>query len=260
MLENKDFILQYILDNHKYKSVRIMAEELNVTYNQLDHFVKKMKLKKPARFNENFFENIDTENKAYWLGFIYADGFVMPQYKRFTINLAQTDHDHLVKLSHDLESINQVKKFDHHIRKRGTCYKQSKISLQSEKLVSDLIDKGCLPNKTFKLTYPYWMDIQLRRHFIRGYIDGDGCIMTYLIRGEPKSQISILGTEDMLIGIKNEMNLTCNVCKRQNIFELRTGGNNLMRKIGVYLYKDATIFMDRKKAKIDYLLGDIDGD
>ena len=48
-------------------------------------------------FNRNFFSKINTQEKAYWLGFMYADGCNQPEFTRASIQLAISDIDHLKK-------------------------------------------------------------------------------------------------------------------------------------------------------------------
>lgn len=42
-----------------------------------------------------YFENIDTEEKAYWLGFLYADGYVNANEDKIELCLAEKDFHHL---------------------------------------------------------------------------------------------------------------------------------------------------------------------
>ena len=62
-------------------------------------------------YNEKYFETIDNEHKAYWLGFLYADGYVEPIYRknkikafRIEIGLSIEDKHHLELLLQDIES------------------------------------------------------------------------------------------------------------------------------------------------------------
>lgn len=127
-------------------------------------------------FNESFFCTIDTESKAYWLGFMYADGYVNSQKTSCEISLKEGDREHLYKLLKDIEGdmpITHTYKISN-----GKNYKGGRVTLNSEVLKDSLIHKGCLENKSLILKFPRYDIVpkELMRHFIRGYFDGDGCL------------------------------------------------------------------------------------
>lgn len=116
----------------------------------------------------------------------------------------------------------------------------------------DLIEKGLCPKKSLVLTFPT-TDIlpeELIHHFIRGYFDGDGCV-TQNLKGE--RYISFVGTKDMLENIRRHLKIEAIVKKekrtQKEIYFLQTGGNKSVLKIFDYLYKDATIFLERKQKR-----------
>ena len=129
--------------------------------------------------NNSYFENIDTQEKAYWLGFIYADGYIGKNNNngRFGISLSTEDIDHLYKFKESIESSHPINKY-----RVSSGYKigaeYCRIIICEEKLVNDLIKQGCVYNKTNILSPPN-IDKKLRRHFIRGYMDGDGSIIIH---------------------------------------------------------------------------------
>ena len=197
--------------------------------------------------NENYFEIIDTEHKAYWLGFFYADGHVETARHTIELSLKEEDYNHLEKFKNDLES-------DHIISKRSkviddNIYYSYRISISREKLKNDLINKGCVPNKTKILTYPDTNQVpfELQRHFIRGYIDGDGCVSC--INNSKIFSVDIVGTIDFLNGINNYFKLA----QGENIYDFKHTDIKHFSKAGrfafdmmTHLYKDATIYLDRK--------------
>lgn len=125
---------------------------------------------KPRRLsvNDDFFEVIDTEEKAYWLGFLFADGSIRSSRNEVAIQLQRGDKRHLEKFRDALDSEYGIWDIDHDgILKTGTA-------ITSDKMVSDLISHGCVPNKTHKDTYPD-IDGALELAMIRGWFDGDGC-------------------------------------------------------------------------------------
>ena len=54
--------------------------------------------------NSNIFEKIDTEEKAYWLGFLYADGYVDPERGEIILGLAEKYKEHINKFINFLET------------------------------------------------------------------------------------------------------------------------------------------------------------
>ena len=120
--------------------------------------------------NKNYFKNIDTEEKAYWLGFIAADGCVYKMSKnayRLQINLSAVDIGHLELFNDCIESdyiITQKK-----VNNSDTCI----LKISSKEFTDNLINLGITPNKSLIVQMPN-ISQDLIRHFIRGYFDGDG--------------------------------------------------------------------------------------
>nr|DAG90196.1 MAG TPA: endonuclease [Crassvirales sp.] len=55
-----------------------------------------------SEFNRDFFSVIDTEEKAYWLGFLYADGFISASGNTVGLSISLKDIDHLKKYNNAL--------------------------------------------------------------------------------------------------------------------------------------------------------------
>ncbi len=149
--------------------------------------------------NESFFAVIDTEEKAYALGFIAADGYVSEDTRRIVIALNHKDVDILEKLKRAMGS-------DHPI-KYSSKKDQSTIAINSAILVQDLVRMGIGQGKSLTMTRQVWGYVpkHLKRHFLRGYFDGDGC-MTLGVKYSSgvKHLIQIIGTEDFLLGTYQE--------------------------------------------------------
>ena len=130
------------------------------------------------KLNERYFEVVDTEDKAYFLGFMYADGCVtLKQSKYLIMTISLQDRD-----KHILESFKRCMQFEGNIslHKARDCNSRSQfcISISSKKLCTDLIKLGCNPRKTFTLKFPTEEQVpsHLIHHFIRGFFDGDGTL------------------------------------------------------------------------------------
>lgn len=217
--------------------------------------------------NENYFNTIDNEWKAYWLGFLYADGCV--KYKRnnkknnkleigLTMSLAIVDKEHLIKLKNSLQSDTVIKEKD--VKLNGKIFKSCKIGFWNKQLTEDLIRLGCVPNKSLILKFPNEDVVpkHLIRHFIRGYFDGDGCV--HINIDKKHCSTSFVGTEDVLTHIRDiieqETGITCAIArkdKRNQAYQIMYSGVVKNELIFKYLYKDCNIFLDRKFDKFNTL-------
>lgn len=211
--------------------------------------------------NESYFEKIDTEEKAYWLGFMYADGFIQskrPQNNRkIGITLTNSDIEHLEKFKKSLNYTGDIKTYN----PSKSCYKgtkpYSRILITSDKLALDLIKLGCMENKTDILTYPTEQQapLNLQKHFVRGYIDGDGSLMIKSQRRSYEFAINVTGTLEVMEGIKHFLHL--DRLKNQqrhperpvNNYSFTIGGNNQTLRIAKYLYDNSSIYLERKFQK-----------
>jgi hypothetical protein len=126
---------------------------------------------KRKKFNEDYFEIIDTPEKAYFLGFIFADGCLIdnPKEYRYKLNIKihNKDEEILKKFISLLDSEVEIWRSNHR--------DISEIGFSSKKMINDLKNLGLHQNKTYTIDYPN-IDENLERHFLRGYFDGDGCI------------------------------------------------------------------------------------
>jgi intein/homing endonuclease len=195
--------------------------------------------------NESYFDNIDTEEKAYFLGLLFADGNVNTKYNAVVLKLQQKDELILSRFSHVILNKKLLYKSENNIL----------VKFSSYHIKQQLISLGCIPNKSLKLQWPKWLiDSELQRHFIRGYFDGDGCLtQTYLnfcigivsTQQFCESIIDIIFTNTNIIGtihrhkamLERGNNITC---------ELVYGGNRRVIKVMNWLYQDATIYLERK--------------
>lgn len=225
-------------------------------------------------YNEKYFEKIDNEHKAYWLGFLYADGYVEPIYRkdkikafRIEISLSEIDRPLLEAFAADIET--NAKISDKTNRIDGKEYRSCRLRVNNTKMCRDLIALGCTTKKSLTLLFPTCNIVpqEYLRHFIRGYFDGDGCVY-YRERSVVDSRnnkkynrtdllVSIVGTKDFLSEMSNilkaeDINFHFNKyghCGKS--FEIRLNKRNELHNFYNYLYADATIFLDRKKAKFD---------
>lgn len=206
--------------------------------------------------NEKFFEKIDTEAKAYFLGLLYADGNVSNK-KQTTVRLTLIEEDR-----HILEQFKKELNYNCPLSYHKSNNKKQKntftLYICNYKMKENLINKGCIPKKSLILKFPTLeqVPIDLIHHFIRGYFDGDGCIC---IKGTPN--FSILSTENMINNINIIFNKYTNIgIKIPRLHnnkinrEYRISGNIQLKKIYDFLYKNANFYLQRKYNKFQTLL------
>ena len=216
------------------------------------------KRKNRYTLNENYFETIDTEHKAYWLGFIAADGCITKT-NYFAISLK--DEDILLKFKNDLEYTGEV--YNPQYNKGENIY--SRINFSSKKLCDDLRKLGIYENKS--LTYNKLPNIpdNLMHHFIRGYFDGDGSINrsgswtyhskiknTYSDHYYIRYKVCIIATYDFCVNlnnyIKDKINYNGKIRKhnKSEMYYYNIYDKKALKNFYEYIYKDATIYLNRK--------------
>lgn len=200
------------------------------------------------RMNQFFFDKIDSEEKAYWLGFLYADGAIGSSNNGIEVSLKSDDITHLQKFASSLGFI------DKHIYQDDI---RCRLNFQNKHLHSQLINLGCCPKKSLILTFPSKEQVpkEFVPHFVRGYIDGDGSVMIGKNhRGERiVPRLSILGTKDFLIELVAQMGWKQNrISHPSGAYQVEWGGRYVFSYLEV-LYQDATIYLDRKYQRFLYL-------
>ncbi len=204
--------------------------------------------------DENYFEKIDSPEKAYLLGLIYADGCNYTPTNTVTLCLQEQD-------KHILEDIKELLHYNAPLKKikpkKESHQTSFVLTIHSKKISTDLTALGVMQNKTFKITFPY-IDKDLFSHFIRGYFDGDGCIIT----GKRMERVSFVGTDSFINTIQDifleKLNLSKTVTykrnKEKNISTCYYKGRYSCKKIRDYLYNESTIHFKRKYLKFFSLL------
>lgn len=204
--------------------------------------------------NEEFFEKIDKEDKAYFLGFLYADGCNYPEGTRIIIALHEKDKDILEKFKL-LLNYNRPLYYKKTKDNEGNQYV---LTISSKKISQDLEKLGVVKAKSLILEFPTVDQVpeNLYHHFIRGYFDGDGCIKSNLHKQYNRLDFrwSILGTEQFVKGAQQIMMKGLDLSKtkirlHRSAYYLEYSGNKQCMKIGDWLYKDATIYLQRKYEK-----------
>lgn len=247
---------------------QLICDEHNISMTSLLNRISNNKWERTKRkniynFNENYFDKITTEHQAYWLGFLYADGYILSARNRpnkkesqsFGFAIAQQDHELLDKFKLDLEATNPIHYYNN-TGSFGSKQQYGRILLTSQHTVDSLKAYGVVENKTFFLKKPPISEA-LFPHFIRGYSDGDGSI---IIDKNNKYQWQLLGTKELLTSFQEFFGTNVKLHQRfpereNNNYTLHYGGNVQVPKFLDIIYKDATIYLQRKYNKYAEMRG-----
>lgn len=254
---------QWLIDNlKKYKTVIKISRATGYGKTSLYRWIKKYELSNmiehPAQnckytFNDSYFENIDTPEKAYWLGMFMADGCLRDGNRKsysVSLGLKKSDIYHVERFA---KAINLNK--DVYINKNS----MGTLTIHSKKMYFDLISHGVYPHKTRNEVFPN-LSNNLISHFIRGFFDGDGTIYSRN-QTNPKRKRSlccigwVCGNKqfiDKLLEVLEKecgAKLGCFYKTNHDVYEIKTEAINKCKRIIEYMYKDATIYLERKHEK-----------
>lgn len=211
-------------------------------------------MKRIFNVKDDYFDVIDCEQKAYWLGFLCADGWInqRPGQDRLVLDISYEDRDHLYNYVQDLNFEGTVQ--DYTIKSGSfTGYKHSLVSITSQQLVNSLSKYGCIPNKSLVLTFPK-LPKKWRNHFIRGYFDGDGSVFISNEKHWRSGKVSpvihyrFIGTKEFLTQVDRHLKLNGHLVQpKGNTYELSYKRDKKVIAFYTYLYKNATVFLKRKQ-------------
>lgn len=219
-------------------------------------------LQRKYPIKENFFDVIDNEQKAYILGLLYADGCNNTKRNSVMLSLKEDDKYVLDYITQLIQPTKPLRHICNSKQRKRDGFENSKDSWQlyiANKHISQrLIELGCGKAKTHNLKFPTEKQVpkHLQRHFIRGYFDGDGSVSA-----GKRCKVNIIGTIDFIKKIQIIMfdelsfaptKLTDRWKEREtNIRSLGISGRKQCISFRDWLYKDATIFIERKKKIFD---------
>lgn len=186
----------------------------------------------------DYFSNISDEARAYWLGYLYADGSVSKY--RLSINVKPSDFYHVEKFQAEIGSRHKAYPAKSVKAVGGTM----RVDISSLQIVHDLTLHGCHANKMYTLAPPTTVPDELIRHFIRGFWDGDGSIGRY---GKYNQlHMSATGTNAMMEWLAAQFPCAAYIGKSGNEARVRSTSRNAEGNLD-YLYRDATVYLERKR-------------
>lgn len=192
--------------------------------------------------NEHAFDIIDTEEAAYWLGFIAADGNVSNG--RLRIGLSTKDANHLRKFATWISPDRPIYTGTNNLGRPV-----STIEIGSQHLADTLAQHGIVPRKTYLMKHLPAVSTPLVRHFLRGYVDADGYISLRHQYGATFGVVSF--NQEIVEEIQNRLIQELGVTRTSIIhsgvaWHYRQYGTKQVSKIAAYLYQDTQVYLDRK--------------
>lgn len=212
------------------------------------------------KLNINYFKDIDTEDKAYWLGFLMADGCICRtnkegSYDRIAIPLKTSDIEHLNKFKQSLDYEGDIRTKTATHNTKGFEYTTSQLRINSKAMCDDLISYGVIPNKTGKEILPELRN-DLIRHFIRGFFDGDGSVMKKKNRNTGRvslgsASLTILNSINTFL--KTEIGIEFPIYEENRyqipFYKMDSCSRSRNEKFLSLLYEDSNLYLDRKYNK-----------
>ena len=256
---------EYITTSEFDKSIVAIAKKYGINKKTLTKYLKDrnipIKANHGAKYlNYTIFDNIDSEEKAYWLGFLYADGYIAKNNNQIGLGLALKDLEHMQKYKNfigwggdiKIQETHQFRSKSHY-NKTGELLQMCRIIVTNEHMHKSLDRLGCVPNKSLILTFPTNEQVpeQFKLAFIRGYFDGDGSLGYYVHskKDSKKSEsLCFVGTKPFLEKVQEYLGIG-NLYQKKNCnlatYKLQYSGSRA-NKAAELMYKNATIYLDRK--------------
>ena len=253
-LEKEKIITQALVEYKQSEDISLtkLAEKYKISRKTLTKRLKDegypiINRQNEVRIDETMFDVIDSEEKAYWLGFLYADGNIGSSEYKLEMNLQASDWEHMKKFQEFLK----YKKDEVRIRPSyGKGGPVCRFSIRNKHIWAALNEKGCTPRKTLTLCFPdksLFKDPELLRHFMRGYVDGDGCLGIYPTKTGIDTVLSITGMRKFLEAFAEVLGEKATIYDKKNSkASCLQFGYRKARKIARFLYDDATIYLQRK--------------
>lgn len=257
-------------DYEELQSMRKIADKYGISRETVRYYIHRYGLEynklKIYNVDHDFFSR-ENEESFYIAGFIAADGCVKKRKNthELQIGLAQKDKEFLEMIRDTLKAETPVRDFliknSKHNPKWNDTWK-SELTITSEKIFKDLAKFNIVPRKSLIYSFPIWLvNHPFVHHFMRGYNDGDG---SFYIQQPSNSDgcnrtvkqlyFSLRGTLEFLAVYKIILEQKAGIhgfdksIRLDNgIYKLEYGGNGIVKNIANFLYRDALIFLSRKK-------------
>lgn len=240
---------EYMKQGH---SATETSKKFGVPYKSMLNLLNRHKLRIPTRhtparrknpYNIDYFDNIDSHKKAYFLGLLYADGYICSgnyeSSKQVGIALQLCDKYIIEELYNELN-----------LKTKLNIYKNSvKLVVTDVHLYNTLVNLGLQENKSYKDFVLPNIDEKFLNSFLLGFFDGDGCITN--IQRTPKvemvcnSKIFLESVQEYLQ--KNNISSTISIDNQKKHLFILTINKHINRvKFAQLIYSDSPVYLKRK--------------
>lgn len=217
----------------------------------IKHKKSRLKSMSEISLNENYFQRIDSKEKAYWLGYICADGCIHKNCNK--VSLVSKDKEILEKFKTATSSGHKLQDINKYDKRTNKYYRIYSIHIGIEIFQRHLINLGVTSNKTDKLEMPN-IEEQYYPYFFAGLFDGDGSVQQYVDLNKEKQEtyhlghplrmdkcrISLISTLEVLLFLQTYLMKTNNI-ETLKMSKVSKNKSNVWK---MYLYKDAKKFLD----------------
>lgn len=251
------------------QSIKDIMKNMGLGRSSVLKYLKKFKInvinkgvfERKYSINENIFTSIDSHEKAQFLGLIYADGSLSKKNKNISLRLREDDIDYLnqwntefLKTERPISFVQRESMISPISKKEyKTLFRMAILDISCKKIYDDAITLGLKPNKSKENLGMPEIKEQFKLSFILGLFEGDGCV-TF---GQKSRCFQIACQEKMAFDVQKylkSIGIFSIVYKRSSIYILQVARWEDLQKLYSLLYKDATIFLKRKKEKFEQLL------
>jgi len=252
LLNEKDVINQY----NKLKNIHKVAEYFKVSVSPISRIIRSSGIKLTNRrysVNDSYFDIIDSEGKAYWLGFLYADGYIRERKSgnSLEMKLSIKDKHHLELFRDTIGSNHKIIDGFNQVKYKGgiSISHMSSLAMYSTNLVKSIKSQGFHSRKTFTIDLPN-INEDFIHHFIRGYFDGDGSFSFNPIKHKIHTNI-VCASKNFTNNLLKILNKNGIDVKYYSDISLHIQDKLGNLKFYDYIYKDSKIYLNRKKEKYE---------
>lgn len=252
--------IEFVKNNYKTMATDEIAELLDRSFYSIQVKANRMGLKKsPYHCNYHYFDEINSEEKAYWLGFLTADGWISKNKETDSaetgMELQYGDINHLKKFNKSIDGNYRItdRWRECKISPLKSVNRSCTIRIFSFIMYSDLIKYGFTNKKSFECYIPN-LDRDLLKHYIRGYFDGNGCVS---VSNNHLSVSICTASKNMAEDLVNcimENDIEAKIYSTITEYDTTVYNVTITKKKEKikfldYIYDDCNIYLDRKYKK-----------
>jgi len=265
-MQNKLYIIKGKKKEITEYGLKLLIQDYNLGYSQLkiakkfgvsDEIIRRwMKennitiRKRKWNINENYFDTIDTPEKAYWLGFFSADGYVHQERGQLSLELQEIDKSHVQKFANALSCNIPLMEIKGNFNNKPWTH--FRFSIKCRNLVNKMNFYGITQRKSLTFV-PVNIPYNYFNYWILGYMDGDGCIF----QAKNRIKISFTGTQDTLNLIKNFFNSNNQIIlehRCENTYKFTLEVDKSERFLKEIDYKNLPFCLERKQLHYSSLI------